>query len=335
MRRARFAGLVLPVVVATLSMAAHTAAPAQSPPPMGRDEIATLAKAQIAIARARDSTQAQLAHTRNTKPESQQQLREKLRTDIEAILHHHGLTEAEYQRKTYQISTDTDARKTFDSVVVAVTGQPIPGQVQPGAGRGGAPVSVPAGPAGTHIGHVVNAFSDTPEGLGLLPAAVAEARIAAQHATLATRNTANLDAMKLHAGHVIHALDPTVVTMGPGLGYGVKKAATGIVMHIELAGKAAGASANIGTHSTHIATSARNTMQRADSIVALAKQVLAATGAPEAAALLSQIVSLADQLATGFDANGDGRVGWQEGEGGLQQAQEHVTLMLAAEKPPG
>ena len=39
--------------------------------------------------------------------------------------------------------------------------------------------------------------------------AMAEARVAVQHAGLAARNPANLDAMKLHAGHVINAVDPT------------------------------------------------------------------------------------------------------------------------------
>jgi hypothetical protein len=49
---------------------------------------------------------------------------------------------------------------------------------------------------------------------------------------------------------------------------------------------------------------------------------------------MSQIVSLTEQLVAGADKNGDGRITWEEGEGGLQQAQEHVNLMLAAEKIP-
>ena len=47
-----------------------------------------------------------------------------------------------------------------------------------------------------HIGHVADAWNDTPDGQGLLPAALAEARIAAQHAGLAARDTSDLDAMK-------------------------------------------------------------------------------------------------------------------------------------------
>jgi hypothetical protein len=90
------------------------------------------------------------------------------------------------------------------------------------------------------------------------------------------------------------------------------------------------------THANHIAASAKNTVVRSDSIIVLAKLVQAATAAPEAAKLMSQIISLANALTAGIDANNDGRVGWQDGEGGLQQADEHVKLMLQGEqKPPG
>jgi hypothetical protein len=104
-----------------------------------------------------------------------------------------------------------------------------------------------------------------------------------------------------------------------------------VATHIELAAKAQGASPKVVAHSVHIATSARNTVQRADQIVALAKQIQAATSATDAAALVSQMVSQCDQLMAGADTNGDGRITWEAGEGGLQQVQQHVNLMLAAE----
>jgi hypothetical protein len=335
MRFARSALQILSAVaIAASTVAAQSGPP--SAPAMGRDEITAFARIQAAIAEARDSLQAQFAKAGNAKEEAQQQLREQLHAQITEILQKNGMTEEEYRRKTYLVSTDSVARQMFDSALVAVTGQPIPGQYhapppRPAQGGAAAKVSVPPGPAGVHIGHVVNAFGDTPDGQGLLPTAMAEARIAAQHAQLAARDPANLDAMKLHAGHVIHAIDPTVITSGPGLGYGVKKAATGVATHIELAAKSPGASQNIMTHAVHIATSARNTVTRADQILALAQQVRAATSAADAAALVSQLVSLTSQLISGADANGDGRVSWEEGEGGLQQCQEHVDLMLAGE----
>ena len=183
----------------------------------------------------------------------------------------------------------------------------------------------------THIGHVADAWPDTPEGQGLLPAALAEAQVAVQHAGLAARSANDLDAIKLHIGHVLHAVDPSVMASGPGLGYGVKAAAAGAAQHIEAAAGTDGASQNVTTHAPHVATSSRNAVMWADEIVTLARQVETASTAAEAAMLASRINTLAEQIVSGVDANGDGRVGWQEGEGGLQQAELHLGLMKDGE----
>jgi len=95
-----------------------------------------------------------------------------------------------------------------------------------------------------HIGHVADSFKDTPNQQGLLPASMAEAKVAATHAALAAKNTTDLAAMKLHAGPV------------------------------------------------------------------------------------------ASQLIPGVDANKDGRVSWEAGEGGLEQAQAHMQLMKKGEGLP-
>jgi hypothetical protein len=319
------------VILGVATVLGPTRSPCQAPAPaaMSHDEIVAFAKVEVAISKARDSAQAEMAQAKNTKPETQRQVQDKLKLQVSDILHHAGLSEADFQRKTYIVSTDSAARRTFDVAIATLTGVPTPGQVMAAAAP--AAVKVPAGMVGTHIGHVVNGFNDTPNGQGLLPVALAEARTAAQHAALAARAPGNLDQMKLHAGHVINAVDPAIMPTGPGLGYGVKKAAEGIAMHIDLAAKAPGASPNVIMHANHVATSARNTVQRCDQVVAVAKQVQAATSAAEAATLVNQLVSLTAQLTAGFDANGDGKITWQEGEGGLQQVQEHMNLMLAGE----
>lgn len=321
--------LILAIACATSAAAQQPAAPAAPATAAGtllltRDDIAALARAQVAITAARDSINVQLAKPANKKADAQQELKDKLRAQVAEIMHHSGLTEAEYRRRTFIVSSDTATRRVFDSVVVVITGAPLPGRVTTAAA-----VPVPPGPVGVHIGHVVNGFGDAPALMGLLPTAMAEARIAAQHATLATRQPTNLDYIRLHTGHVIHALDPTVVTAGPGQGYGVKKAANAVATHIELAAAAEGASPQVVMHARHVATSARNTVARAEQLLALAQKVQAATSAADAAALVSQMVSLADQLIAGADANNDGRITWEQGEGGLQQADEHVKLMLA------
>jgi hypothetical protein len=332
-RRAFLRGLAGTAACVAMSAAPRVvSAQAAATPQMGKDEITAFAKVQVAISQAHDSTDAKLAQARNKKENVQSDLQDKLRAQIAEILHHNGMTEEDYQRKTFIVSTNQEVRKSFDAVVAQLTGVPTPGQLPATAAR--AVVAVPAGPVGVHIGHVLNAFGDTPNGQGLLPVAIADTRVAAQHATLAARNPANLDAMKLHAGHVINALDPTIVAAGPGSGYGVKKAAAGVAAHIDLAAKAQGASANVIMHANHVATCSKNTIARADQLIALAKQVQAATDAAAAAALVNQMIPLAQQLMAGVDTNGDGRITWEEG--GLQQASEHMDLMLAGEpKPPG
>ena len=85
--------------------------------------------------------------------------------------------------------------------------------------------------AHAHMGHTADGWGDTPEGAGLLPTAVVEAGIAAQHAALAA-GAGDLAGMKRHIAHVLNAIDPTVEASGPGKGYGVVKAAKGAATHI-------------------------------------------------------------------------------------------------------
>src|SRR5262245_14452176 len=51
-----------------------------------------------------------------------------------------------------------------------------------------------------HLGHVMTNWRDTPGSRGFLPVAADEARVAAQHALLASKS-ASLDEIRLHAGH--------------------------------------------------------------------------------------------------------------------------------------
>jgi hypothetical protein len=185
--------------------------------------------------------------------------------------------------------------------------------------------------AHAHIGHVANTFGGTPSGQGLLPTAIAEAEVAIQHAGLAANDPGNLDAMKRHVAHVLHAIDPSLVQDGPGLGYGVKQAAEGVALHIEIAASADGASDNVRTHAAHIAGAARSVVGRTDRIAALAAEIQAATSAPAAAAALTELHTLTQALVSGREADGDGRVGWAAPEGGLRQAQQHLTLLERGE----
>lgn len=194
-----------------------------------------------------------------------------------------------------------------------------------------APVAAQNNPVHTHIGHVADGFRGTPDGMGLLPTAVAEAETANQHAMLAGRDPSSLEGMQRHMAHVINALDPSKVANGPGLGYGVIAAAEGAARHIELAAGAEGASDGVKTHANHVATAARSAVTMANAAVGIAEQIQQATDAAAAAELLHELTALTDAIVNGVDANGDGRIGWQDGEGGLAQATTHLGLLMRGE----
>ena len=203
-----------------------------------------------------------------------------------------------------------------------------------GVGNGAwkiAVVDAPPNVVKVHLAHITTTFQDAPGHQGLLATAFAEAKIAAQHAALAAKAGDNLDAMKMHAGHVMHAVDPSVEPTGPGLGFGVRRAAAGVVEHIQLASKAPTVSINVLTFAARIIASGNTTVKRADEIVVVARRIRAATTVAEAAPDVAGLNLLAQQLTSGLDVNHDGLIGWQTGEGGLEQAQAQLQAMLKGE----
>src|SRR5690349_8720043 len=95
-------------------------------PTMSKSEIAALARTQFAINAAVDSSNVQLSKQSNKKPEVQEALRTKRKENVAEILHHAGLTDAQFRSQTYLVSVDTGYRRTFDSVMVTLTGQALP-----------------------------------------------------------------------------------------------------------------------------------------------------------------------------------------------------------------
>jgi hypothetical protein len=216
-------------------------------------------------------------------------------------------------------------RTTLDTIGMAVAALAVGSATVAGQQAAG------SNPAHIHIGHVMTMWKDTPNTQGFLPVAVADAKVAATHAGLMQKSPDNLDVVKLHAGHVLHALDPTLEAKGPGSGYGVKRAAAGALQHIQLAAKSEGASQNVQTHAGHVSASLSDVIAWTDQAIATAQKIRAATSASEAAALVTEVIAQTNSIAHGMDANKDGSIGWQSGEGGLTQAQTHMDLMVKGE----
>ena len=188
-----------------------------------------------------------------------------------------------------------------------------------------------ASKAHAHMGHVSKSWNDTPGKMGLLPTAIEEAKIAVFHAGLAAKKPDNLKWMQTHTHHVLNAIDPSIEPKGPGKGYGVLKAAKGAAFHINVAAKQADASDDVKIHAKYVATSALNTVDRAKRIIVVAKKILAAKSAKTAAPLVRQMVEITKELQTGRDANGDGKITWVKGEGGLGASAKHMGIMYKLE----
>jgi hypothetical protein len=179
----------------------------------------------------------------------------------------------------------------------------------------------------THVGHVADAFQSTPEGRGLIPTATAEAELAQRHAALASGDTSNLEAMKMHVGHVLHAVDPTVVTSGPGLGFGLKQAAEAAIQHLRMAEDTEGASTAVRARARSVRWAMMNVLDRANEIIELGNRIRATTTASEAAELMPELTELTDAVIEGVDANNDGGIGYRRGEGGLEVASQYLLTL--------
>jgi hypothetical protein len=181
---------------------------------------------------------------------------------------------------------------------------------------------VEAIPAHLHLGHVMTNWRDTPGTRGFLPVAVDEARVAALHAGLAAKAT-SLDDIKMHAGHVLHALDPSMEPKGPfdkaqggpGAGYGVKKAVEGALEHLALAAKADGATVTVTSNSIRSTAPLMNVLKYVDQAGLLVPRIRAATDVAEARRLAADLAAFTVRI----------------GEEGLQPAQANMELILKAE----
>jgi hypothetical protein len=85
------------------------------------------------------------------------------------------------------------------------------------------------------------------------------------------------------------------------------------------------------THTEHVTASLENVTHWSDQAVATAQKIRAATTAAAAAPLITELIAQLNTISNGIDADKDGTIGWQVGEGGLAQAQQHMALMMKGE----
>lgn len=190
------------------------------------------------------------------------------------------------------------------------------------------------GEALTHFNHVATGFSGAPGGRGLVVTTAIEVNTAMMYANFAAGNPTNLDAMKTNVRSVLHALAPEQGAKGPGLGFGVRRAAEAVVTHIELAVKSPGASETLRKLGPKVALAGRAVAARAQEMADLGNRVLAAQTAAQAGPLVEQLRALALQLDLGRDANGNGQVEMNATEPGMNQLEAQVYSIFEGDKLP-
>ena len=191
------------------------------------------------------------------------------------------------------------------------------------------PVAAQEGTAASvHLSNIMESWDGAPDGEGLMSLAISESQVAARHSNLAAASMDDLDAMKAHAAHVLHALDPSLVSDGPGEGYGLVQAAADIGSQIRLADFADGASETIRNHQEAVARSADNVATWAGEMVGLSREIEKATSASEAAPIARRLWTVSIQIISGTDLDDDKEILWQRGEGGIVHVQQHMSMMM-------
>jgi 3-deoxy-D-manno-octulosonate 8-phosphate phosphatase KdsC-like HAD superfamily phosphatase len=164
-----------------------------------------------------------------------------------------------------------------------------------------------------HIGHVMTAWRETPGQVGLLTIAQSDIRIAAAHTLLLAKST-TLDDMKLHAGHVLQALDATLEKVGPASGYGAKKAAEGAMQHVGFTAAVDNASATVKGHASAVNATLAHAIAATDRAISAAQRIRSAASAADAAMAARDLQPIVDDI---------GRA--------LQQSEDEMRLMMKAE----
>ena len=178
-----------------------------------------------------------------------------------------------------------------------------------------------------HLDHIEQSWHETPGAVGLLAILAEEAEIARAHAGYAITDVEDYDNIRLHIPHVRHAISSNTEPKGPGKGFGVERAAQGVADHMDYARNALDATDSVKHHAEHIIASAQNIVAWSDKIIRMSDQIMGGAAPVWVSYYAEEVAKRTDWILNGNDANGDGKISWTEGEGGLAQIQQHLGFI--------
>lgn len=171
--------------------------------------------------------------------------------------------------------------------------------------------------AHVHVGHAVTAWPDTPGQKGLLEVALQDAKVAAEHAEFAVAGARDVASVKLHLGHTLHAIDPSLEREGPGSGYGAVKALTGSAEHLAYAQEMRDATRNLMTGLPPVIEALQQQRRDAQAIGMLARDARQSAEPAQVLAYAQEVKQRSGRLAARVD-----------------ELQRQLDRLLAAENPP-
>jgi hypothetical protein len=184
---------------------------------------------------------------------------------------------------------------------------------------------------------VMTTAPDTPQGKGLLAVALSEASTAVKQAWTAEQAPKDLAAMQAGARGVLRAIDPSLSKDGAGLGYGVRPAVLGLIQQV-MTLESADTKADVVRTARPALVAAQNVVTWCDAAATLARQILAATRAEDAAAVTHGLSTLTRQLAAGTNTSRERHAIPAASDGGLLFVQLQLQMLKvgrdAAAAPP-
>ena len=175
--------------------------------------------------------------------------------------------------------------------------------------------------------HIWRQADGTPNRMGYLPLANQEAKTALLNLNLAIDSFGDPVKVNTLLANAVHALDPEQEATGDGLGFGLTRAAAGILAEMQVASMRPDASPNVKRMADPI-------MQAADHVVQITREarILADDVRNKPGQSSAKLIKARDYITTamnGHDDDGDGKIA--PAESGLKQISEQMADLLKDE----
>ena len=176
--------------------------------------------------------------------------------------------------------------------------------------------------AHVHIGHTLKGWVTTPNKAGLLATAQQEAKITLAQ-SLKAKSSPSLIQKKKNMANALHALDPKIQPKGLGKGFGLTRAITESIAHIQFAANSDDASVNVKKSVPPMVKKAQQIASSSNQLSIFGQAAINSTSVSEFNALNDEFLTLANQI------NGIGNTNSYS----LQQFDNDIQAMIAREKP--